>query len=181
MVISSFFAGADIITFFAPALICFEAPSFSVNLPVDSTTISTPKSFHGSCEGSDTANTLRGFPLTEIVSPCAFTSASRLPRMESYFKRCVSVFASVISFTATNSISFVFKDALKRFLPILPKPFIPTFIAIRPPIKKELRRQKSESRLQNNKSLFWLLYSTNSTSLLHLVKHFLCPNKDLLF
>src|SRR5215210_4968913 len=48
MVMSSPFAGAEIRTFFAPQSICLRAALASVNLPVDSRTMSTPKSFQGS-------------------------------------------------------------------------------------------------------------------------------------
>ena len=52
IVTSGFLAGAVMITFFAPAARCLAAPSRSVNLPVDSKTTSTPRSFHGSAAGS---------------------------------------------------------------------------------------------------------------------------------
>src|SRR3989344_3161803 len=42
------FPGAEITTFFAPAVICLIASSFCVYLPVDSITTSIPKSFQGS-------------------------------------------------------------------------------------------------------------------------------------
>ncbi len=51
-VISGSLAGAEIITHPAPALKCFDAPSLSTKFPVDSSAMSTFKSFHGSCEGS---------------------------------------------------------------------------------------------------------------------------------
>ena len=51
MVMSSPLAGAEMITFFAPASRCFAAWSRSVKRPVDSSTMSTPRSFHGSLAG----------------------------------------------------------------------------------------------------------------------------------
>jgi hypothetical protein len=45
-------AGAEMITFVAPASRCFAAPSRAVKKPVDSTTTSTPSSLHGSADGS---------------------------------------------------------------------------------------------------------------------------------
>jgi len=45
-------AGAEIKTFFAPAFKCLEAVSFVLKTPVDSTTTSTSKCFHGNCSGS---------------------------------------------------------------------------------------------------------------------------------
>ena len=84
---SGFLAGAVMTTFFAPALRCSCAFSRSVNSPVDSKTTSTPRSFHGSCPGSRIDSTLKLSPPTEIVSPDAFTSCERLPRIESYLRR----------------------------------------------------------------------------------------------
>src|SRR3989339_186467 len=52
MVMSGFVAGADINTFLAPPVKCFEAPSRSRKIPVHSHTISTLASFHGICPGS---------------------------------------------------------------------------------------------------------------------------------
>ena len=46
---SSFLAGALMTTFFAPATMWARAFSASVNRPVDSMTMSTPRSPHGSC------------------------------------------------------------------------------------------------------------------------------------
>jgi len=67
IVISSPFAGALIITFFAPAVIWPTAFSFSVNLPVDSTTISTPNSFQGNLLGSFSDVIFISFPFITIV------------------------------------------------------------------------------------------------------------------
>lgn len=44
---SSPFAGADMITFFAPAWRCVDACSFVLKMPVDSITTSTLRSFQG--------------------------------------------------------------------------------------------------------------------------------------
>ena len=50
-------AGAEITTFFAPALMCARASSGLVKNPVLSITTSTPKSIHGNFAGSFSANT----------------------------------------------------------------------------------------------------------------------------
>ena len=50
-------AGAEMITFLAPASRCLAALSRSVNRPVDSITTSTPRSPQGSFAGSRSANT----------------------------------------------------------------------------------------------------------------------------
>ena len=62
------FAGAVMTTFFAPAAICFAAPSRLVKMPVDSNTTSTPSAFQGSCAGSFTDSTWNLSPPTVIVS-----------------------------------------------------------------------------------------------------------------
>ena len=58
------FAGAVMMTFFAPAARCFAASSRLVKMPVDSKTTSTPSAFHGSSAGSFTDSTLNASPST---------------------------------------------------------------------------------------------------------------------
>src|SRR5262249_23694931 len=71
-VMSSPLAGAEMITFFAPAVMWPFVFSASVNRPVDSTTYSTPSCFHGSAAGpSLTARHLILWPLTTSVSSSA--------------------------------------------------------------------------------------------------------------
>ncbi len=50
--------GAEITTFFAPAVICPRAPSSFVKNPVDSMTTSIPNSFQGNLAGSGSCTTL---------------------------------------------------------------------------------------------------------------------------
>ena len=71
-VMSSFFAGAEMMTFFAPASRWATAFSLAVKRPVDSTTTSTPSSFQGSWAGSFSAKTLRSSPSTR--RPLSVTS-----------------------------------------------------------------------------------------------------------
>src|ERR1700722_5567460 len=54
----------------------------------------------------------------------------RLPRMESYFSRCASVFGSVRSFTATNSRLGSLSEVRSTLRPMRPKPLMPTLIAM---------------------------------------------------
>ena len=54
---STSFAGAEIITFFAPALICFPADVLSKKKPVHSKTTSAPIFPHGNLAGSLSAKT----------------------------------------------------------------------------------------------------------------------------
>src|SRR5438034_4685993 len=67
-VMSSFLAGAVMITFFTVPLRCFFACSASVNSPVDSSTISAPKDGQSTSTGSLTLNTRNGRPLTVTQS-----------------------------------------------------------------------------------------------------------------
>src|SRR6266568_2038523 len=97
IVMSSPLAGAEMMTFRAPAVRCAFALSPSVNRPVDSTAYSTPRPFHGSWAGSLTARTLMLRPATWRVSPSVRTSSGRFPRIESYLSRWASVGASVMS------------------------------------------------------------------------------------
>ena len=71
---SSFLAGAEMMTFFAPAVMCAAAFSASVNRPVDSRTMSTPRSPHGSVAGSLTWRTLTALPSMTIESSVWLTS-----------------------------------------------------------------------------------------------------------
>ena len=125
---SSPLAGALITTFSAPASMCLLAFSRSVNSPVDSITICAPSSFQGSSAGSRTAKTRSSSPSTITPPSNVPTSPSNRPSTESYFSRCASVGASVMSLTATKSQSTPsFFAARKRFLPILPNPLMPIF------------------------------------------------------
>ena len=90
------------ITFFAPASRCLAAASRLVKIPVDSTTTSTPRSFHGNVAGSRTARPLNPLPSTTMSSSVDDTSYGSRPRIESYFSRCASDLLSVMSFTADD-------------------------------------------------------------------------------
>src|SRR3989339_191633 len=59
-------AGAEIITFFAPALTCNSAPTLSVKRPVHSITTSTFNLPQGKSDGSFSANTGNFLPFTII-------------------------------------------------------------------------------------------------------------------
>src|SRR4051812_20607976 len=118
-------------TFLAPASRCLAAASRLVNSPVDSTTTSTPRSFHGSSAGSRTASPLKPLPSTTISSSVEDTEYGRRPRIESYLSRCASVALSVMSLTATISISvlpacFCASTARQKLRPIRPNPLTPT-------------------------------------------------------
>src|SRR6266566_5248399 len=128
-VTSGSLAGAVMMTFLAPAPMCLLAVAVSRKMPVDSTTTSTPSSFHGSAAGSLIAHTRISRPLTKMASPLAVTSALRLPWTESCFRRCARVFASARSLTPTTSISPLASSAVrKNTRPMRPKPLTPTRI-----------------------------------------------------
>ncbi len=126
MVRSAPFAGAEMITFFAPASRCFAALSRAVKSPLHSSTRSTPSCFHGSFAGSRSASTRIFFPSTTRPSPSVWTSRRSVPWTESYLSRCASVLLSVMSFTATNSRALSSRQARRTFRPMRPKPLIPT-------------------------------------------------------
>src|SRR3954469_20587202 len=124
-------AGAEMMTFFAPALRCFAALSRSVKRPVDSITTSAPTSDHGRSAGSRSAKTLSSLPSTTIASSVCSTVPLNGPRIESYFRRWASVLVSVMSLTPTQSMSAPAACAARNTLrPMRPKPLIPAFSAI---------------------------------------------------
>ena len=67
-------AGAEMMTFFAPASRCFCAPSRLVKKPVDSITTSTPRSPHGSAAGSRSASPFSSWPAALIEPASTATS-----------------------------------------------------------------------------------------------------------
>jgi hypothetical protein len=105
IVMSSFFAGAEMMTLRAPASRWARAFVASVKCPVDSMTTSAPSSFHGSADGSRSARTRNEAPPTVMLSSPVTTSCWSRPRIESYLSRCASVLMSVRSLTPTTSTS----------------------------------------------------------------------------
>src|SRR6202162_4355445 len=130
-VMSSSLAGAEMMTFFAPASRCARAVGPVVNRPVDSITTSTPRSRHGSLAGSRSARILIDLSPTRMVSPDTDTSSARVPSTVSYLSRCAIVAMSPRSFAATISMPRSPCPALaarQQLRPIRPKPLIPTRI-----------------------------------------------------
>src|SRR5579884_3144566 len=126
-------AGAEMTTFFAPASMCFCAASRVVKNPVDSRTTSTPRSDQGSAPGSRSASTFSSDPAALITPSPSSTSLPSGPSTESYFRRCAIVAASPRSLIATMSNpASRSRCARKKFLPIRPKPLIPTFVFAMP-------------------------------------------------
>merc|ERR1719252_373429 len=76
--VSASLAGAEMMTFLAPASRCFRQPSVVVNAPVDSQTYSTPVDFHGISVGSRVAESETGRPL--MIRPPSESSHVPLKR-----------------------------------------------------------------------------------------------------
>src|ERR1700685_1248612 len=132
MVASAFSPGAEISTRLAPAVRCAEALSLAVKMPVHSIPMSTPSSFHGSFEGSRSAETLI-LPLpTLIESPSTVAVPGKRPCTESKRRRRALVSTGPRSLIPTISISLRPDSAIARstLRPIRPNPLIPTRIAI---------------------------------------------------
>src|SRR5215472_12342312 len=112
----------------APAARCAAALSFEVKMPVHSSAISTPRSFHGSVAGSLMAVTLiRPLPML-IASPLTVTSPGKRPCTESKRSRCALVSTGPRSLMPTTSISWRPASAMARstLRPMRPNPLIPT-------------------------------------------------------
>ncbi len=125
-------AGAEMMTFLAPASMCLAASSRLVKKPVDSITTSTPRSPQPRAAGSRSERTFSSLPSMMIESPSTSTVPGKRPRIESYLRRWAIVSVSTRSFTATNSRSAPDACAARKTLrPMRPKPLIPTFTAMR--------------------------------------------------
>src|SRR5215831_1311059 len=131
---SSLLAGAEMITFRAPAVRCAAAASLEVNRPVDSMTTSTPRSPQGRAAGSRSARIRISWSPARMTSPSAVTSTSSLPSTVSYLSRCALVATSVRSLAATISMPLACPPACaawtarQKFRPIRPNPLMPTRI-----------------------------------------------------
>jgi hypothetical protein len=131
IVMSSSLAGAEMMTFLAPASMCARAAGPVVNRPVDSITTSTPSSRHGSRPGSRSARILICASPALIVSPDTDTSTGRVPSTVSYLSRCAMVAMSPRSLAATISMPRSPSAALtarQKLRPMRPNPLIPTRI-----------------------------------------------------
>src|SRR3954454_3063596 len=85
MVMSSSVAGAEMMTFLAPASRWPLALAALVKMPVDSTTTSTPRSPHGSADGPSLTSSavILVLPMTMVSSPSRLMSSGYRPRIES--------------------------------------------------------------------------------------------------
>src|SRR3989338_9005079 len=113
--------GAERSTLRAPAKICCAASCGLVNLPVDSITKSTFRSFQGNFVGSFSARTRIFFLLMIKESSVNPTSSLKEPCRESCFRRWARVFVSVKSLIPTKLILRLFHTALRIIRPMRPK------------------------------------------------------------
>merc|ERR1719409_1838660 len=124
-------AGAVMTTFFAPAWMCLPAPGPSRKTPVPSMTMSMPIASQGRLRGSRSETTAMFLPLTEMVSSSTtLTSASNVPRMESYLRRCAAGLAPPDWFTQTpwREVSSPSpRRTSSSMTPMRPKPLMATF------------------------------------------------------
>ena len=147
-------AGAEMMTFFAPAVMWPCDFSTAVKRPVHSMTRSTPSAFHGSSAGDLALTTFMSLPLTTRMSgsassaflPAALALATasgevllstlplKRPWMESYLSRYARLSAGTISPTATTSMSLptmpCSTSARNTRRPMRPNPLIATLTAI---------------------------------------------------
>ena len=136
---SSPLAGALMTTLRAPASRCARALSASVNRPVDSRTMSTPRSRHGSVAGSLTWSTLISRPSMIRASAVWSTVPGYAPYVESCLNRRALISVSTRSLTATTSTSGARSmSALRDWRPMRPKPLMPTRVAMgrEPPVER---------------------------------------------
>src|ERR1051325_10846974 len=132
---SSFFAGAVMIAFFAPASRCARTWWPSVKTPVDSITRSTPRLFQGRRAGSFSEKTLISKPFTRIFPSPASTFSENCPYVVSYCSRWALVCGSAMSLMPTTDKTSLCRCSIarKHNLPIRPKPLIPTRAAMSDP------------------------------------------------
>uniref|UniRef100_A0A6N2M8K3 Uncharacterized protein n=1 Tax=Salix viminalis TaxID=40686 RepID=A0A6N2M8K3_SALVM len=86
--------------------------------------------YNGRSRGLRLETTLMTLPSTEMaLSPTGLTSASKMPRVESYLRRCEACLTPPVSLMAMTSRGESLRPCqhLKKFLPILPNPFMATF------------------------------------------------------
>src|SRR5712692_5219869 len=148
-VTSGCLAGAEMITFLAPAEKCFSAEARSVNRPLHSSTTSTFSAFQGRAAGSLSAVTSISFP--SITSPfsVAVTFPGKVRCTESYLNKCASADGLSMSLTATTSSCSPRANAARMMQrPIRPNPLIANLTAIEISFiwAAESRRQRLRSQ-----------------------------------
>src|SRR6266702_333653 len=132
MVASAPSEGAETSTRLAPAVRWAEAFALALKMPVHSIAMSTPSSFHGSFDGSRSAETLI-LPLPRLIeSPSTVTVPGKRPCTESKRNKWALVSTGPRSLIPTTSISLRPDSAMARKIlrPMRPNPLIATRIAM---------------------------------------------------
>src|SRR6201988_648564 len=127
-VASALSAGAETSTRLAPAGRCAAGLFLAGKMPVHSSAMSTPRSFHGSFDGSRSADTLI-LPLPRLIeSPSTVTVPGKRPCTESKRSRWALVSTGPRSLMPTTSISLRPDSAMARstLRPMRPNPLIAT-------------------------------------------------------
>merc|ERR1719160_1259996 len=126
--VSASLAGAEMMTFLAPASRCFRQPSVVVNAPVDSQTYSTPVDFHGISVGSRVAESETGRPLmirppsesshVPLKRPCTVSCSRR------YFMYSGDI-GELMCLSTNDSRSIAMRTTWR---PMRPKPLTPSLM-----------------------------------------------------
>merc|ERR1719214_20453 len=126
--VSASFAGAEMITFFAPPSTCFKQPSVVVKAPVDSQTYSTPALVHGISVGSRVAEGVTSRPLILRPSWVSSTVPSKRPwtvSCSSWYFIYSGDIGELICLMTKSSRSIAMRITWR---PMRPKPLIPSLI-----------------------------------------------------
>ena len=130
--VTSSFAGAVIMIFLAPPFMWAEEAAVVLNAPVDSMIYSAPQELHSILAGSLSLNILTGLPLTIRCWLPASIVPGKWPCTESY--RAVYAIYSILRLRRfmpqSSNLSGFWEMILNTVRPILPKPLMPTLIAI---------------------------------------------------
>merc|ERR1719171_1205802 len=126
--VSASLAGAEMMTFLAPASRCFMQSGVVVKAPVDSQTYSTPVSFHGISVGSRVAESVTGRPLMERPP----SMISQVPGKRPWTVSCSSRYfmysgdmGELMCLSTNDSRSMAMRTTWR---PMRPKPLTPSLI-----------------------------------------------------
>ena len=132
-VMSSFFAGAEMITFFTVPRMCFLASLASVKCPVDSTTTCAPTDSQGSAPGSRSLNTLMVLPSIVMLSAPGGNLVREIAENRVVLQQ-MGQSLRIRQIVDRDDIDVrILQRSAKTLRPMRPKPLMPTLIAIFPP------------------------------------------------
>merc|ERR1719198_2789569 len=126
--VSASFAGAEMITFFAPPSTCFMQPSVVVKAPVDSQTYSTPVSFHGISVGSRVADSVTFSPLIMRASSAISQVPEKRPCTVSCSRRYFMYSGAMGELMCLSTMDSRSVTMRTTWRPMRPKPLTPTLI-----------------------------------------------------